>query len=141
MISYQNGVPIYTYAQYNGLNDVVLIDSIGTVLCSNQKVFLYLSEKCHCNELQDILGNLTNNSSVDIKDNKLSLSSLFVLVKLNNISIIGHNDLNVNCVNMGGLSTDNCENVMIKGTTWIGCGSIYNKWSAIDLGTSFNIII
>ena len=43
-----------TCVQYTGQNDVVTIDITGTVLCSNQKAFLCLSGKFHCNKLEDI---------------------------------------------------------------------------------------
>jgi len=106
-----------TCVQYTGQNDVVIIDITGTVLCSNQKAFLYLSEKCHCNKLEDILTNLKSNRSVDIKDNKVVLSSIIRLDILNKISIIGHNNLTVNCVNKSKSLIRYCENVMIKGIT------------------------
>jgi len=92
-----------------------MIDLTGTVLCNDQKAFLCLSEKCLCNKLEDILANLKSNSSVDIKDDKVVLSSVIRLNNLNNISIIGHNNLTVNCVNKSTLSIIYCKNVMIKG--------------------------
>jgi len=45
-----------TCVQYNGQNDVVKIDINGIVLCSNQKAFMCISENCHCNKLEEVLG-------------------------------------------------------------------------------------
>ena len=67
-----------TCVQYNGQNDV-MIDNTGTVLWSNQKAFLCLSEKCYCNKLEDILANLKSHIQVDIKENKVVLFSVIRL--------------------------------------------------------------
>jgi len=85
---------------------------------------MYLSEKCHCNKLEDILANITSHHTlVNITGTKVTLSSVIRIP--NNypcdISIIGHNNLTVNCANKGGLII-HCDNVMIKDITWIRCG-------------------
>jgi len=111
-----------TCVPYTGQNDVVTIDITGTVWCSDQKAFMCLSEKCHCNKLEDILANY--HTFDNIRDSKVTLSSVYRVPCSSRISIIGHNNLTVNCANKSGLiMPSDCKNVMIKDITWIGCGA------------------
>ena len=60
---------------------------------------------------------------VNITDKVLVLSSVINLNNSNNISIIGHNNPTVICVNDSGLKMEYCNNVAIAGIAWIGCGA------------------
>ena len=116
-----------TCLPYTGQGDVVTIDSNGIVWCSDQKSLICLSMKCYCNKLEDLLDGLKikRNALVNIKDN-VTLSSVIELNALNNISIIGYNNITVICINSGGLKLIECSDVTIVGITWIGCGGYDN---------------
>ena len=134
-----------TCLPYTGQGGVVTIDSNGIVWCSNQKSFICLSMKCYCNKLEDLLDGLKSNASVNITDN-VTLSSFIELKALNNISVIGYNNITVICVNSGGLKLFRCSDVTIEGITWIRCGGYdnINYLPVINLRLSYsgyNILI
>ena len=110
---------------YTGQTDVVTIDSNGTVWCSDQKAFVCVSKECDCDKLEDLLDGLENNTLVNIT-NTVTLSSVIVLGDLNNISIIGYNNITVNCVDGGGLKLRFCSDIIIEGISWIRCGNYNN---------------
>ena len=127
---------------YTGQGDVVTIDSNGIVWCSDQKSFICLSMKCYCNKLEHLLDGLESNALVNITDNA-TLSTVVKLEKLNNISIIGNNNVTVICVNSGELNLKSCHDVKIEGITWIRCGGHANlkHLSVINLDYSFSNIL
>ena len=139
-----------TCLPYSGQGDVVTIDSNGVVWCSDQKAFICSSKKCYCNNLENLLDGLNDNTLVNITDT-VTLSSVIRLYSLSNISITGHNNITVICVNGGGLELRYCSDFTIEGITWIGCGNYeyiehapvikiyYNN--IIDTPSSSNIII
>ena len=65
---------------------------------------------------------LKSNVLVNITDN-VTLSSVIRLKNLNNISIIGYNNITVICINGGGLYLHSCSDLTIEGITWIKCGN------------------
>ena len=75
-------------------------------------------------DINYVLGNLTNNSVISIKDNVV-LSSNITLTKLINISIIGYNNPVITCYNGTGIHISFSHNCMIEGITWNGCGTQY----------------
>ena len=111
-----------TCLPYTGQGDVT-IDSNGIVWCSDQKVFVCESKECDCDKLEDLLN---GNTLVNIT-NTVTLSSVITL-RNRYISIIGYNNITVNCVNGGGLKLElvYASNVLIEGITWIGCGNYNN---------------
>ena len=128
-----------TYLPYTGQDDVVTINNNGIVWCSNQKSFICQSKKCYCNKFKELLGDLKNNTLVNITDT-VTLSSAIIGRNLNNISIIGYNNTTVICVNRGRLFLASCGNLIIEGITWIGCGNddIFNAVIGLQLS---NVII
>ena len=102
--------------------DVITVDDTGLVWCSNQSLLRCLSSKCYCKNLENILRTNIKYNLVNISDNVVVLSSAFQLSKTD-ISIIGHNNPTVICVN-GGRLIFNGDNLTIKGITWIGCGEV-----------------
>ena len=130
----------YTYGRWN----VITIDINGVVWCTDQKAFLCLSTNCYCNELENLLDGLQHNTIVNITDN-VTLSSVIDLRYFENISIIGHNNITVICgINGGGLYLYSCDNLIVKGFTWIGCGiinSTYNHRSVLKFYDSSGITI
>ena len=72
------------------------------------------------------------------------LHCLQTLSKLNNISIIGHNNPTINCSSAGGIRFTSCYNCTIEGITWDGCGSKNFNGSSIPVIKFFlssNIVI
>ena len=116
---------------YTGQGDVVTVDNTGLVWCSNQKLLRCLSSRCYCKDLENIIRTGINyNSLVNISDNVVVLSSAFDLPHTD-ITIIGHNNPTVICLNGGRLIFNYAYdynqiyyNLTIKGITWIGCGEV-----------------
>ena len=124
--------------------DVIIIDSNGVVWCSNQKAFICSNINCYCKSLEHLLDGLTDNTIVNITDNVKLLTSSVVLSNLENISIIGHNNITVICgVDGGGLHLRFCNKIIVEGFTWIGCGisNIYNYKPVIEIDYSSGITI
>ena len=53
----------------------------------------------------------------------MKLSSLTETSDLVNVSIVGHNNPTVNCINSGGIHIASCQNCIIQGMVWNRCGS------------------
>ena len=118
---------------YNGRLDSTAIDSDGIVWCNNQRGIYCSNNKCNCKNLEDIIPHATDIQPstplhVNISDEVVILSSLVLLYNIVNISIIGHNNPTVLCVNGGRLQIQpggtslGLRDIVIKGLTWIGCG-------------------
>ena len=102
------------------VSDAITIDSSGIIWCGNQKAFVCQSNKCHCNNLEDTMVGVRDNQVVNITDDIVVLSST-IYINSSNISIIGHNNPTVMCVNHGGLALYYCSNLTIEDITFIGC--------------------
>ena len=104
--------------------DAIIINSNGVVWCSNQKSLICSHIKCYCKSLEHLLDGLTNNAIVNITDN-VKLTSIITLRNLENISIIGHNNITIICsgIDGGGLYLWFCNMIIVEGFTWIGCGT------------------
>ena len=130
--------------QYTGQDDIITIDSNGIVWCSDRRAFICTSKNCYCNKLEDLLGSIESNTSVNITDTA-TLSSVIELEYLNNISIIGYNNITVICSpNGGGLHLYRCTDLSIEGITWIGCGlnnDNYDDVAVMNIYGFSNIII
>ena len=124
---------------YTGQGDVVTVDDTGLVWCSNQNLLRCLSSWCYCKSLENILRTGINYNLVNISDNVVVLSSAFKLPHTD-ISIIGHNNPTVICVNGGRLIFNfnyiykiNIQyNLTIEGITWIACGEVTDILVATD---------
>ena len=77
---------------------------------------------CSCSSLDHALANLTSNVLINITTD-VTLSSLVTVSDLENVSIIGHNNPTVNCISAGGIHFTCCNNCIIQGITWDGCGT------------------
>ena len=110
----------YTSNNYLG---TIAIDSNGIIMCNHQEGFICQlnKRKCNCSEFNR---DFRNNSVINITD-KVILSSTASFNNLYNISIIGHNNPFVYCVNGSGLISLHSKSIVVKGITWIGCG--YNN--------------
>ena len=76
---------------------------------------------CSCNSLDYAVANLTGNVLINITTD-VTLSSLVKLSNVENVSIVGHNNPTVNCTNVGGIHFTFCQNCIIQGIIWHGCG-------------------
>ena len=113
-------------------NNDVRIDNTGMVWCRHQHNFNCQSTNCHCENLEDVTANITNNSLITLSD-KVRLSSAFDLNIFQNITIIGQNNLVVFCVNGGGLKVESCNNLTIQDITWIGCKAALKIYNSKDV--------
>ena len=97
---------------------------------------------CSCYSFDDALDSLTSNVLLNITIDVM-LSSLINASNLKNISIIGHNNPIVNCKGVGGIHFTFCNNCIIRGIIWDGCGagSSDNTAQALKLKYSSNITI
>ena len=66
------------------------------------------------------------NQKLNIADKVIVLSSIVPLKHLDHISIIGHNNPSVICLNGGRLTMEYCQYTSIEGITWIGCEDYSN---------------
>ena len=111
-----------TCLPYTGKGNVV-IDSTGVAWCRDQSEFICEGRNCYCTDIGSALGNAGNSSlaTITISD-KAVLSSVVELKVLQNMFIMGLNNLTVTCVNGGRLHIESCNNLTIEGVSWIGCG-------------------
>ena len=111
--------------QITNYNQAFRIGSNGEVWCLHyhQESFTCLSKNhCNCKELEGLLDGLQDNMTVNITGN-VTLSSVIELSDLENISIIGHNNITVFCgADGGGLYMSSCSKLKVEGITWMGCG-------------------
>ena len=82
-----------------------------------------LEGKYPCSSLGYVLNHLKSNDCVNIASNSLLLATMVKLHNLNAITIRGQSNTIVMCNNTGGVSCNNCSNVVIEGITWDGCGN------------------
>ena len=75
-----------------------------------------------CSSLGYVLNHLQSNDCVNIASNSVPLTTIVELHNLNAITIRGQGNTVVMCNNTGGVSCNNCSNVVIEGITWDGCG-------------------
>ena len=120
---------------YSGGSDAVIVDSNGIVWCNNPNTFNLISNKYYCRNLRDILASANDNQLINITDNVLVLSSVINLNNSNNISIIGHNNPTVICVNDSRLKMEHFNNLTIDGITWIRCGAMNTVYKYGKYGT------
>ena len=76
---------------------------------------------CSCNSLDQALANLASNVLINITTD-VTLSSLISISNLEYVSINGHNNPTVNCKIAGRIHFRFCDNCIVQGVTWDGCG-------------------
>ena len=101
---------------------VVTIDGNGEVQCTNENAFKSFSKKCGHKYLEDMLVNHASNEQVIISD-EVIISSVIILTKLSNVSIIGNMNHRIVCINNAGLQVEKCSNVTIEGINFTECGT------------------
>ena len=94
---------------------------------------------CSCNSLDHALANLTSNVLINITTDVM-LSSIVRASDLENVSIIGQNNPTVNCKHVEGIHFTFCNNSIIQGITWDGCGTNIAK-PGLKFSYSFNVMI
>ena len=100
-----------------GSGDVNFSSTSYSLLCCR-----YVYGNCSCQSLDDALDNLIGNVLLNITTDVM-LSLPINASNLENISIIGHNNPTVNCKGVGGIHFTFCNNCIIQGITWDGCGT------------------
>ena len=98
-------------------NRVIFIDVTGS-----DSPDCLLQSDISCQSLSYVLIHLQNSSHVNIRSKLLSLPRVVNLSNLNAITITGHGSTIVMYNNTGGVSCNNCSNVVIEGITWDQCG-------------------
>ena len=74
-----------------------------------------------CSSLYYALSNIQSNDCVNITSDSVSLSKVAELNNISTITIRGNGSTIVMCNNTGGLSCNNCSDVVIEGITWNRC--------------------
>ena len=78
-------------------------------------------DNCPDYSLDQILDNITSNVLINITTDAV-LSSIIPLADLANITITGHNNPTVHCIDSGGLQFISCSSINIYGIVWQHCG-------------------
>ena len=93
---------------------------------------------CFCNSFEYAMTHLTSNVLINITSDVM-VSSPIKLSYLENVSIIGHNNITVNCRKVGGIHFTFCNNCIIQAITWNGCGA--KEEPGLKFNCSSNITI
>ena len=93
---------------------------------------------CSCSSLDHALANLASNVVINITTD-VTLSSLIKVSDIDNVAIIGYNNPTVNCRVFGGINLSFCNNCIMQGISWDGCGT--DNGGGLMLTNSFNITI
>jgi len=97
---------------------------------------------CTCHSLLHALVNLTDNVVINIITDVV-LSSIVSILGVKNIAVVGYNNPTVYCNNTGGVKFVSCNNVIIDGIIWEGCGSnnITNSNPILEMYNCSNITL
>ena len=90
-----------------------------------------------CSSLGYVLNHLQSNDCVNITSNSVPLTTIVELHNLNAITIRGQGNTIVMCNNTGGVSCNNCSNIVIEGITWDGCGDPLRQVEGSSAGLAF----
>ena len=93
---------------------------------------------CSCNSFEYAMTHLTSNILINITTDVM-VSSPIKLSSVENVSIIGHNNITVNCIKVGGIHFSFCNNCIIQAIIWDGCGA--KEEPGLKLSYSSNITI
>ena len=88
--------------------------------------------------LHYVLTHLESNDCVNITSHSVLLHTIIELNNINNVTIRGQSNTIVMCNNTGGVSCNNCSNVVIEGIRWDQCGDPQRK--NIRGGMNFHVI-
>ena len=111
----------------NGLNGTNgrRVHNNGSCICSTERQWL-------CTNFYDAF-NLVENNTVIAINGTLGVDIIFniraTVNNITNISIIGyHRVVEVNCLTIGSIEFNNCNNIIIENVTWIQCGKNRDSW-------------
>ena len=92
------------------------------------------------NSIDNALKSATNNTIISIKIDVV-LSSKVVLENVKNITLIGDNNVTVDCNGIGAVKFVSCSKVTVEGITWKSCGFInMSTHPGIEFYRSSNIV-
>ena len=99
-----------------------------------------------CSSLGYVLNHLQSNDCVNITSNSVLLTTIVELHNLNAITIRGQGNTIVTCNNTGGVSCNNCGNIIVESITWDSCGDpnvdqTYSHFGGINFNTISNLSI
>ena len=81
-----------------------------------------MTRQIPCASLDYALTHLQSDDYVNITSAMVSLLTVVMINNVNNITIRGQGNTIVMCNNTGGVSCNNCSDVVIEGITWDQCG-------------------
>ena len=118
-------------------NKVIVIDFTGNDIPD------CLRSDISCQSLSYVLIHLQNNSYINITSDVVLLPRIVNLSYLNAITIRGHGNTIVMCNNTGGVSCNNCSDVVIEGITWDQCGDPKrrNLYGGINFQMISNLVV
>ena len=104
------------YIKFSGSGDLsgVISDQDISPCCT--------TGNCTCDSFLHALVSLTDNVMIYITTDVV-LSSIVPIVGVENITIVGHDSPTVYCNNKGGVRFVSCNNVIVEGIVWKGCGT------------------
>ena len=108
-------------------------------LMNNDNCVGAYSSYSDCSFYYELVG-LTSNGMINMTTDVL-LRSIVTLSGLENFTIIGNDNVTVNCDNAGGIHFNHCQNFTIIGITWEKCGNTKDNQPAVKLNDSSNISI
>ena len=121
------------------ISELISDDEDLSVGASGEGEMSGLHENCSFSSLDDALTNLTNNVLINITTD-VTMSSLIERSDLQNVSIVRPNSPTMNC-KTGGIQFNLCNNYIIQGITWDGCGSEMKAGAVLMLKNSSQITI
>ena len=101
-----------------------------------------LNNALKCSSFHYVLTHLQSGDNVNITSAMVSLLTVVKISNINNFTIRGQGNTTVMCNNTGGVSCNNCNNVVIEGITWDQCGDpqIFRTKSHLYGGINFHTI-
>ena len=97
-----------------------------------------LNNTLQCFSFHYVLSHLQSGDYINVTSNSVSLVTMVELQNVSAIAIKGQGNTIVMCNNSGGVSCNNCSDVIIEGITWDRCGSPQRK--GVYGGIKFRII-
>ena len=102
-----------------------------------------LNDTLQCFSFHYVLSHLQSGDYVNVTSNSVSLPAMVELQNVNAITIKGKGTTIVMCNNTGGVSCNNCSDVVIEEITWDQCGSPQRKdvYGGVNFHTISNLTV
>ena len=96
-----------------------------------------MNDTLQCSSFHYVLAHLQSGDYVNVTSNSVSLLTVVELNNINNITIRGQGNTIVMCNNTGGVSCNNCSDVVIEGIMWDQCGNPQSFRNNVTGGIKF----